>query len=325
MVSVLVLGTGPIGAFYTYFLTCSGCRVTTVCRSNFEAINKNGIRLTSPYVGDQIVRPARVVQSTADSAGEEFDYILVTTKAFPGQNLLIADLESVVTPLKTTLVLIQNGIDIEEEYSAAFPETNLISCVVYLPSSQPSPGCMKQNGPDILELGQFPTAPLTESTLAFARLVREGGANVTAYSDVQPRRWKKALINACWNPIAALTLNLDSDFIESHPEAFDMCAQIMQEILAVARACGYTDLNQSDIAAQMDRATERAKNKKGIKMSMLADVECNRALEVEAILGSVVRRAKQVNIATPGLSILYLLANARDRARQKKSSSSLES
>ena len=99
------------------------------------------------------------------------------------------------------------------------------------------------------------------------------------------------------------------------------------EIVDIAKSLGY-QLSERDVEIQLDRAVQRSKAKKGIKMSMLADVEMNRSLEVEvqflyliissltwrkAILGNPMRIGKRRNIDTPNLNLLYVLANARDQ------------
>ena len=141
---VLVHGSGAIGAIYIYILQQSGCTVTAVCRSNYSAVKANGFTIDSDKFGKNIkVRPDHVVQSPAEAASQglgPFDYIIVSTKALPGQKLSTPEIiRPAVTEGETTIVLIQNGIGIEDEYAAAFPKNILISCVVYLPTTQISP------------------------------------------------------------------------------------------------------------------------------------------------------------------------------------------
>lgn len=315
---VLVLGTGPIGAIYAYLFHCANSQVTTVCRSNYDAISSNGIRILSQQLGQVSFTPHAVVRDVRDcdsAERKEFDYVLVTTKAVSDDSTLLDALQLVLSP-RTVIVLIQNGIGIEAPYASRFPE-QVVSSVVYLPSEQVSPGVFRQNGPDLLEVGHFPARPPSASLQTFAEVLERGGGKVVAVEDVQRCRWKKALINACWNPIAALTLNRDAEFIGCDEGAMGLCRAIMLEILSVAHQEGYHDLTEVDIERQLDRAVQRSKVGKGIKMSMLADVESGRELEVEAIIGNPLRMGRQHGLALPRLEMLYLLIKGRAQAASR--------
>jgi 2-dehydropantoate 2-reductase len=209
------------------------------------------------------------------------------------------------------IVLIQNGIGIEEPYSKAFPG-QIISGVVYLPVSQPESGLCLVKGPDLLELGTYPAAAVPPSVISLVDYLKAGGAHVEHYDNIQARRWKKSLINATWNPIAALCLNRDSDFIQCHEDAPKLLRATMHEVAAVATKLGYP-LGDTEIDNQVSRAFTRAREGTGIKMSMLADVENGSPLEVEALIGNIVRIARDINIATPRLEMLYILAHAKDQ------------
>ncbi|ORY79029.1 2-dehydropantoate 2-reductase [Protomyces lactucae-debilis] len=309
--SVLVIGTGSIGCCYVYLLTKGGCKVTAVCRSNYDAISSSGIHIQSPehVWGNVHCTPHRVVRKTQECQ-ETFDYVLVCAKTFPERASFVEDIRPVLGK-DTLIVLIQNGIGIEEPYQAAFPG-QVISGVVYLPVSQPQPGHCSVKGPDILELGTFPASPPPPSLKRLESRLLAGGAHVACFEDIQARRWKKSIINACWNPLAALCLNTDSDFIHCHPEAPNVLRATMHEVAAVATKLGYP-LGDAEIEEQVTRAFTRAKHGTGIKMSMLADVENGSPMEVEAVVGNIVRIAREQGIQTPRLEMLWMLAHAKDQ------------
>jgi 2-dehydropantoate 2-reductase len=57
--SILIVGAGAIGSFYGAILKRAGCSVSTVLRSEYEAVKENGIRISSP-LGDLSYRPDQV-------------------------------------------------------------------------------------------------------------------------------------------------------------------------------------------------------------------------------------------------------------------------
>ena len=87
--------------------------------------------------------------------------------------------------------------------------------------------------------------------------------------------------------------------------------KLMQEVVATAHACGVM-LPES----MVDENVEYTRNFPPYKTSMLVDCENNRPLEVEAIVGSVVKAAHKHQIAIPHLETLYALLKAFDRHQQ---------
>nr|POE66236.1 uncharacterized protein CFP56_54498 [Quercus suber] len=322
---ILVHGTGAIGSIYVYLLLQAGCDVTAVCRSNLEAVKRSGFLIDSEVYGKNLrCRPkvVRTPQEAATSSSEPFDYILVCAKALPeaGTPSLIAP---AVTKGKTTIVLIQNGIGIEDEYVAHFPDSPLLSCVVYLPTTQIKPGHVQMGFIEKLEVGTFPSSAynsnsdIKSATDTLLSSLQSGGSNATLHPDVQEQRWKKLLLNAPWNPICALTLSRDVAFLGSSPAAESLIMEVMLEVTTICKALGYESITEDVARVQLDRARER-KGGKGIEPSMLVDVLQGRRMEVEVILGRPVQIAKDLGIDVPRMETIYVLANALDAAVAKR-------
>lgn len=310
MSRVLIFGAGSIGGIYAYILSRAGAQVTAVCRSNFSVVKEHGFKITSPKFGSCSVKP-HAVNSVADAQGP-WNYIVVCSKAFPGDKPSLADyLKPAVGP-ETTIALIQNGVGIESEVAAAFPNNPILSCVVYLPTSQTQPGVIEMREEDTLEIGTFPaSAPDSHKKTAedFASIVRAGGGKSVLYDDIQGRRWHKLLINASWNPICAISRSTDVDFLRSTPQSVGYVKSVIMEIVSIARALGHTEIDEAMAQKQLDRALGR---EKGITVSMLADALEGRKMEVEAIVGNAVRIAQSVGVQTPLLDVLYILLKALD-------------
>ena len=315
MTKILVFGAGGVGGIYTYVLDKGGAAVTAVCRSNYAAVQENGFHITSKVFGDVHVRP-NVVSSPSEAAGEKFDYILICSKATVGGAASTPSLIKPAVGPTTTIVLAQNGIGIEDEYVAAFPSNPLISGVVYLPTTQEAPGHIAMGDLEHFEIGTYPaTAPEAwkQRAEAFAAIFRAGGATCTVYADIQSRRWSKLTVNASWNPICALTLLDDASYLRSSPMAEDIVRLVMYEVMAVAHAKGYREIDEKVIEWQLERPRARLM-KEGKEPSMLTDVRMGRGLEVEAIVGNAVRIAREVGVETPRLDLVYVLARGLDIA-----------
>jgi len=319
--NILLHGSGAIGTIYVYLLLQAGCSVTAVCRSNYEAAKANGFTIDSDKYGQGVhVRPTQVARSLAEAAAqstEAFDYVIVCTKALPEARTAKL-IQPAVTEGKTTIVLIQNGIGIENEYASLFPSIPLLSCVVYLPTTQISPAHIQMGAIELLEIGTYPASAYTPkhakaATDFFLETVKRGGSDAHFYPEIQEQRWRKLLVNASWNPICALTLSRDVAFLASSPSAESCVEGVMREAVAVAQALGYKSVTADMAAEQMERATGRMGGR-GIEPSMLVDVLSGRRMEVEVILGEPVRIARRLGVSVPRMETLYALGKGLDEA-----------
>ncbi|KAF2195804.1 2-dehydropantoate 2-reductase [Zopfia rhizophila CBS 207.26] len=314
---ILLFGAGSVGTVYLYLLS-KVSSITAVCRSNYDTVRKNGFIINSSLFGQGIHFIPNAVRDCAEAASADskpFDYIVVCSKVIPGTiPQLIAP---AITPGHTIIVLIQNGIGIEDEYATAFPTNPIISCVVYLPATQRPAGVIRHGEIERLELGAYPSNAPSAPARVFTELIRAAGATAELYDDVQAKRWFKLLANASWNPICALTLCTDAEFMVSSSLATDLALEIMLEVCAIAEAYGYT-ISREEAEYQLGRAKARIYHKNGVEPSMLQDVRGGRKMEVEAIVGNAVRMGKEKEVAAPKLEMLYVLATALDSQMGKK-------
>ncbi|RYP16657.1 hypothetical protein DL767_010154 [Monosporascus sp. MG133] len=153
--------------------------------------------------------------------------------------------------------------------AVAYPANPLLSTVIYLPVTQMSAAVVHHREVELLH--------------AFTELVRSSGGSVKLHDDIQYERWTKLLVNGSWNPICALTRLRDRQFIDDYVDAPHFIRNVMLEICTVAQACGYVGVDEGLVDHQIGRA---------LRPSMMAESLAERSLEVEAIIGNVVRLAK---------------------------------
>ncbi|KAI1189894.1 2-dehydropantoate 2-reductase [Nemania serpens] len=322
---VLIFGAGSLGIIYTWVLSRAipESNITAVCRSNYDAASRDGFVLHSTLWGrDLSVRPQvvrSVSEAVAQSQSQPFDYIVVTAKALPTTPSTAELIRPAVTPGKTVVVLIQNGIGIEEEFARLYAgdDVPILSTVAYLPATQLEPGVVKHDVLEHLHVGTYPASGVPEThkraAQAFMDLLTVAGATATLHDDIQGQRWGKLLVNASWNPICALTRLRDKQFAMSGGEegegneALRFVRDVMLEVASIAQACGYKDVNEELIDFQMGRAAKRPLP--GIQPSMLADALESKPLEADAIVGNAVRIAREKNVPVPLLRSVYVLVH----------------
>ena len=133
---ILVVGTGAIGGFYGGKLAQAGARVATLCRSDYEAVLSKGIRITSTYGNFQFV-PEKVIRDLKEY-GSPPDYLLVALKVLPEINT--AEIIKEVAGPDTAIVLLQNGVEIEEPVARVFPNNQIISGLAFICVTRTDPG-----------------------------------------------------------------------------------------------------------------------------------------------------------------------------------------
>lgn len=313
---ILIFGTGAVGIGYA----CIFCRilppenVVTVCRSNYAVASEHGFRMTSTVFGPDISCKPTVVRTVEEAIAlapsTPFDYVVITVKAIPS-NPSMAQLIQPAVSEKTAIAILQNGIAIEDPYAQLFPKNPILSAVVYFASTQVSPAVIDHSEIELLHVGTFPadaSSEHKEAARAFVQFVTDCGATAKLHDNVQARRWAKLMMNAPLNPICALSRSRDLQVLAASDAASQMFRDTMREIAAVARACGYDNLNEDLIESEMVRISNR--RPPGVEPSMLADALASRNMEVDAIVGNVVGLAQEKNIAVPILRTLYVLIAA---------------
>lgn len=308
---VLLFGAGGVGTIYLWLLSKTST-TTAVCRSNYDVAKQDGFIINSSIFGQGIHFRPNVVRDCEEAAAANatpFDYIVVCSKAIPGT--VPKWITPVVTPGHTTIVLLQNGIGIEDEYRVAFPSNPIVSTVLYLPATQRPVGVIQHGEIERLEIGAYPSSASDVHAKRFAQLIQSAGATAVLHEDIQLIRWTKLLLNVSWNPICALALSKDTDVLESCDGAPEVVEAVMLEVRDIAAAYGY-NITKERVEFELGRAKARIPKHAGIEPSMLQDVQTGRRIEVEAIVGNSVRLGKAKGVRCDRIELLYVLAKTLD-------------
>jgi len=295
---VLVVGAGAIGAFYGGILARAGCEVAVAARSDYDAVAADGYRIDST-LGDLSFRPAQTLRSAAEYRGAA-DYVLVALKLVRG-----VDRVALIRPAlaaTSAILLVQNGIGIEEEVAEAFPRHELLSGVAYAAVSREAPGRVRHHSQYTrLVLGRYPRGS-SASAERFAALLKQGGSSCTVTEDIVGARWQKCAWNTVFNPISALGGGLGTRDILSGEEQTAFVRAAIAEVCALAAADGHA--LAPDTADKQIDGTLRLPN---YVSSMGQDWLAGRPMETEALVGNAVRIARRLGVAAPRLEALYAL------------------
>ena len=303
---ILNICSGAVGAYFCGRLAQSGNEVAVTVRSDRDLVAAKGFDIKS-INGDFIFRPAAVLNNASEYK-DHADFIILTSKVLPEADMINL-IEPAVKP-GTVIALIQNGINIENAIAEAFPENEVLSCITYIGVTRVAPGVLEHKGGGRVIIGKYPNGS-SESARKLCKLFEDASVTAETTEDIAFYRWKKLLWNVPYNAMSVLGGGLLTGEMTQRDELEDISGKLMQEVILTARACG-VNLPENLVEENI----EYTRNFPPYKTSMLIDCENNRPLEVDAIVGNVVKIARKHNIAVPHLETIYALLQAFDRHRR---------
>jgi 2-dehydropantoate 2-reductase len=212
-----------------------------------------------------------------------------------------------VVGAETAIVLLQNGVEIEEPVARAFPDNEIISGLAFICATRTSPGHIDHTDFGRVVIGRYP-ASKSVKVEELARLFSEAGLKCEVTEDAVTARWRKLVWNAPFNPISVLAGGADTKTMVENHESVELARKVMEEVCKIAEAVGHPlppGVVQENI--------EGTRRMSPYKSSMLVDFEAGRPMEVEAILGNGIRAAKRHNLAVPHMQSLYGLLKLVDK------------
>ena len=136
----------------------------------------------------------------------------------------------------------------------------------------------------------------------FSALLTEGKTVFQVVPNVQVQRWEKVVWNVAWNSLTTLTLLDTHTWLNSSPDAMPMTRRLMHEVIDVARAY--------DVPIEyslIDQLIDKILAMPPIGSSMRTDCENGKPMEVDIIMGTPVRKAKELGKSVPTLDTIYII------------------
>ncbi|MFZ9544954.1 MAG: 2-dehydropantoate 2-reductase [Hylemonella sp.] len=312
-----IVGAGAIGGYLGAKLSLAGEEVTFIARNkNLQAIKAHGFRLQLPDGTVQHAPKVRAVQHMAEAGVQ--DVVLLTTKAHQVRELL-PDLRALFGP-DTLVVTMINGIpwwyfqkiggafegqvlasvDPDGVLAAGIETGRLIGSIVYPAAELVEPGVVKLIEGNRFTLGEL-DGQRTPRIEALAKSLMAAGFKAPVSRDIRSEIWVKLWGNLSFNPISALTHATLEDICR-FPLTRELAARMMTEAQRVGEKLGV------EFKISLEQRISGAESVGAHKTSMLVDVEHGRALELQALVGSVVELGRITNTPTPTIEAVYAMS-----------------
>lgn len=285
---VAVVGPGAIGLCVAIRLARpdDGPQVTLIDRDADRARRLGGraLRLTSE-AGDLAVRLPVCLRPPTPP-----DLVVLATKAHQAAAAAKAAADWIGDAVLLTL---QNGLGVAREVAEALPDTTVLVGVTYQAANTVAEGEVHHAAGDLTHVGYEGRGP-DATAEAVADLLRRSGLPAQAEADMTPVVWRKLLVNAAINPVAALAGVRNGEVAERSPLAA-LARRLAEEGEAVARAEGIARPEEPAADAVLATARATAEN----RCSMLQDLAAGRTTEIDYLNGALVVRAEAHGLDVP--------------------------
>jgi 2-dehydropantoate 2-reductase len=312
---VAIVGSGAVGGYFGAKLARAGHEVTFLARgAHLAAIRERGltVRSTTGECAEFTVRAAATDRARDVPAP---DLAIFAVKAYSNAEAL--PLLAGVARDRALVLTLQNGIDSVDEVSGFVDRDQVLGGSTYVATALAAPGLVEQTG--------------THQRIVFGEVDRRAGhvservervhqafagADIDSepVADARVPIWEKFCYLA---PFAAFTgaARLPIGGLWTDPAIRQTMVAAFEEVAAVGRGEGV--LLPEELVDRISKYVDSIPAT--TRSSLLIDLQQGKPIEVEALVGAVVRRASRLGLAAPIMSALYAVlkphANGTSRSQ----------
>jgi 2-dehydropantoate 2-reductase len=319
-VKIAVVGCGAVGSFYGAKLARAGHEVHFLLRSDYDAVQRQGVLIRSPE-GDFQVRPRCARRPEEIGAADLVLIGLKTTanEAFP----------KLLPPLVgsgTAVLTLQNGLGNEEDLARLFPVEQILGGLCFVCLNRVAPGVIQHLGYGQVVLGEFQREPEPRTHELAARF-SAAVVPCTVADNLARAHWQKLVWNIPFNGLGVASAAgfdalaqlardarpstthecLTTDKLLADARWAQLVRELMIEVITAARALGY-DIQE----ALADRQIERTRTMGAYRASTLIDFDRGQPLELQSLFLEPLRQATRAGVAMPRLSALCAVLKELD-------------
>jgi len=294
--SILVLGAGGIGGYFGGRLAETGADVTFLVREGRRKIlSEQGLQIESPF-GDAQLNVKTVV---ASDVAPVYDAVILTCKAYD-LDTAVAAIAPALAPTGYVLPFL-NGIAHIDVLNQRFGKHRVLGGTAKIESTVMPNGAVRQfNDWRTLTFGEQ-SGEMTDRVKTLAALFAAAkGVEAFAVTDIVQRMWEK-LVHLSTAATMTCLMRANVGEIVRTPHGRELFLEQLQCGAAIAAANGHApseDFMRSWTETFSQQDSQYA-------TSMLRDIERGGSTEVEHILGFMVNKARQANVAHRTLLLAY--------------------
>ncbi len=290
-----IVGAGAQGCFFGALLANAGNQVTFIARGQaLNALRTNGLRVKSQSLGE-IALPVSATDRP-DEVGP-VDLIMFCVKTY--------DLEPAakqMLPLvgrDTAILPIQNGVEAADNIGSIVGMEHVLGGVSWVGAMAEKPGVIVHGGSTRLVFGEL-NGGISSRAERICKTLTEAKIAAELHTNIRQALWEKLVVNSAAAGILSLT-RLPAGPVLDCSDTMQLLIDTIRESAEVAKACGFPPPERFlDDAKKLLEGYPR-----WTRPSMEVDLIAGRRLELEAMVGAIVRLGREKGVATPINSTIY--------------------
>ena len=292
---VAIMGSGGVGGYYGGMLARAGEDVTFVARGeHLGAILDNGLKVKTAHVGEFTI-PAKATEDPHEIG--PVDLVLFCVKTYDTSTA--AEMIRPLVGPDTMVLTLQNGVESPERIGRVIGIEHVIGGTTYVSSKIESPGIIKEIWDRKAYLGEL-DGKRTSRIEQLAKSLEQAQVQVEISPHIHVAMWGKLLAVSAFTGVCCVT-RLPAGAVNSCPDTASLMWGAVKEGMAVAKAGGAA---LPDGLLDQLRGVSQSMDPM-LRPSMHYDIEVGKPLELEDMIGVIVRRGEQYKIATPLTFALY--------------------
>lgn len=293
---IAIFGTGGAGGYFGAQLARAGEDITFIARGeHLQTILTQGLRVETPE-GEILISPAQATDNPAEVGVA--DVVIIGVKAWQ-----VAEAARSIRPMigpKTFVLPLQNGVEAQSQLAAVLGANQVVGGLCATLSWVIGPGRIRSIGKaHFVKFGEVDGRP-SERVERLRQTFERAGVKAEVPPNIHAALWEKFLFVASVGGVGAVS-RAPIGVIRDLPETRQMIESCMQEIFAVARACGVT---LADGIIEKSRDFINSLDPNGT-ISLQRDIIDGKPSELDAWNGAVVRLGREAGVATPVHEFIY--------------------
>lgn len=294
MKSFAIIGTGAIGGYLATKLHQAGYNTHCLLKSDYHHVKRYGLTIFFEHP-QSVTAHIPSYQSVDDMP--TCDVILVTTKS--SANLHLREWLPKLMHEKTLVVLLQNGIGVEQLLAEYIPAHRIIGGTCFIKASRFLPGMIQHFGFEKIDIAQYyhdGRYHVSDSVAELANIFNKAGFNCTVFAHLSTLRWKKLVINIPSSGLSIL-FNANTKDLIANEQCKALLVAISKEIIETAGKCGADIPNNffESIQSGIESLGKLSTN----YVSMKEDFDSNRPLELDITYENALKIAREHGLSMP--------------------------
>ena len=310
MTKICIFGAGAIGGYLACSLKKTSADISIIARGEHKnVIEQKGLKLIKG--NDQETHKFNVTDSPIELPVQDFIFLSVKAHSIPS----ILDSLLPIVGENTSIISAVNGLPWwyfykantntildDQHIESVDPNGKIwkilgpekaIGCVVYPACEIVEPGIIKHTEGDRFSLGE-PNGMNSERLKIISDLLIVGGLKAPQKKNLRNEIWIKLWGNCSFNILSALT-GSTLDELGKDKETLNLIKAIMKECQLVGEKI------KIKFSISLDHRINGATSIVGHKPSTTQDLEANKPLEIDPIIGSIIEIGNKLNIEMPML------------------------